>query len=198
MSPPALLILTLSTYALGCISAAYYLVRVRTGGDIRSVGSGNAGARNAARALGRGAFVLVFLLDAAKGALAVWVARRLGFGTGGELVAMLSVVAGHVWPAQLGFRGGKGVSTAYGALLVLDWRVALIGQALCLAGAAMSRHFLLSGIVAISLVPAIALGFGHGLANVLSLAILGTIVVWAHRSNLRELRTGARRVEAAP
>lgn len=196
MLPPNLLILTLSSYALGCISVAYYLVRVQTGGDIRDVGSGNAGARNVGRVLGRGGFALVFLLDAAKGALAVWMARKLGFGVAGELLAMLAVVAGHVWPAQLGFRGGKGVSTAYGALLVLDWRLALAGQALCLAGAAVSRQFVLSGLVAISLVPAIALGLGLAAPTVLSLAVLGALIVWAHRTNLRELRTGARRLEA--
>ena len=94
MPPPASLLLTLGSYPLGCLTTAYCLVQLRIGGDIRSMGSGNAGACNAGRALGP----LVLLLDAAKGALVVWIARSVGFGIAGELSAMLAVVAGHVWP----------------------------------------------------------------------------------------------------
>jgi glycerol-3-phosphate acyltransferase PlsY len=105
-------------YALGCANAAYYLLRWRDGRDIRTLGSGTAGARNAGRVLGRGAFVLVFLLDAAKGGLAV-LAARWWVPEAAPLCAV-SAVIGHVWPAQLGWRGGKGVATAIGVLAALD------------------------------------------------------------------------------
>jgi glycerol-3-phosphate acyltransferase PlsY len=91
---------------------------------VRLIGSGNAGARNVLRSGDTTSAVLTFLWDAAKGALAVWAADRLlpNDWIGG--VAFLFVLAGHIWPAQLGFRGGKGVATAMGCTLTL----ALIGR----------------------------------------------------------------------
>jgi len=99
-------------YGLGCLNAGYYLLRWRDGRDIRQLGSGNAGARNVGRLLGRRAFALVFALDAAKGVLAVLIAWWWAPG----IAAACAVIAtlGHVFPAQLGFRGGKGVATAIG------------------------------------------------------------------------------------
>src|SRR5947207_7623420 len=91
-------------YLLGCIATAYYLVRLRTGQDIRQLGSGNVGGRNAGRVLGRPGFAIVAVGDALKGLLAVLLARYLGV-SGWALAAVLAaVLAGHIWPAQLGFK----------------------------------------------------------------------------------------------
>jgi acyl phosphate:glycerol-3-phosphate acyltransferase len=108
----------LAAYALGCFTTGYYLVRWRTGRDIREVGSGSVGARNVGRLLGWRGFLATVLGDFGKGALAVWAARQ--FTTDDRLVAlaMPAVVAGHLWPAQLRFRGGKGMAAALGALLI--------------------------------------------------------------------------------
>jgi glycerol-3-phosphate acyltransferase PlsY len=106
-------------YVLGCANAAYYLVRWRTGQDIRGHGSGNAGARNAGRLLGARAFALAFVLDAAKGLGAVLLAVVLGAAPLTPALCALLAVAGHVWPAQLHWRGGKGVATSMGALIAL-------------------------------------------------------------------------------
>src|SRR4051812_7664587 len=89
-------------YGLGCINAAYYLVRWHDGRDIRMLGSGNAGARNMGRAFGRSAFALVFLLDAAKGLLAV--SAALAWAPTMAPLAAVVVTLGHVFPAQLGWR----------------------------------------------------------------------------------------------
>ena len=112
------LVLVLFAYALGCLNAGYYLLRWRDGRDIRQLGSGNAGARNAGRVLGRGGFALVFALDAAKGLLAVLAARWLSHDA--AALCALAAVLGHAYPIQLGWRGGKGVATAIGALAGLD------------------------------------------------------------------------------
>src|SRR5215207_10054628 len=116
MNPAAWLILP-AAYLLGGSSAGYWLVRFRTGTDVRRQGSGATGATNAARMLGRGGFALVLLLDAIKGAVAAIVARILGFEGGWEFAAAVAVVAGHVWPIQLGFRGGRGLGPLLGAWL---------------------------------------------------------------------------------
>ncbi len=133
--------LLLFAYGLGCLNAGYYLLRWRDGRDIRQLGSGNAGARNVGRVLGRQGFVLVFVLDAAKGALAVTAAHH-----GAPEVAALSAVVvtlGHVYPLQLDWRGGKGVATAIGALLALVWTFRPINTllaALALAGLLTFTH----------------------------------------------------------
>ena len=107
-------------YGLGCLCAGYYIVRWRTGTDVRRIGSSSAGARNAGRVLGRWGFALVLTLDALKGVAAVWAACAIGLGG-----AAVAVVAGHVLPVQLGFRGGKGIAPSIGALLVYDAWVVL-------------------------------------------------------------------------
>src|ERR1035441_7362285 len=122
VSPLTALGVLAGSYVLGCFSTGYYLVRQRTGQDIRELGSGSTGARNAGRVLGCQGFWLTMAGDMAKGALAVWLALAL---TGNDRVAMLAwlaVVMGHIWPAQMGFRGGKGVSTSLAGLLIYDWR----------------------------------------------------------------------------
>jgi acyl-phosphate glycerol 3-phosphate acyltransferase len=107
----------LGSYLLGGFCAAYYVVRMARSTDIRTLGSGNAGARNAGRLLGAPGFLVTLLLDAAKGAVAVWVTARLVPGPWPETLSLLAVVAGHIWPAQLGWRGGKGIATALGGLV---------------------------------------------------------------------------------
>ena len=100
----------LAAYALGCFTTGYYLVRLRLGQDIHDSGSGSVGARNVGRLLGWRGFLLTVLGDFGKGALAVWAARHFTMDDRLVLLAMLAVVAGHVWPMQLRFRGGKGMA----------------------------------------------------------------------------------------
>ncbi len=108
---------TLGAYVLGCFATGYYLVRARTGRDLREIESGNVGARNVGRVLGKSGFTLTVLGDLSKGALAVWFAAE--FANHNRLamaLATLAVVVGHIWPAQLHFRGGKGVATSFGGV----------------------------------------------------------------------------------
>ena len=176
-----------TAYLLGCINAGYYLVRLCTGGDLRAGGSGNAGARNAGRVLGRTGFALVFLADAAKGAAAVGGAAALGTGRPGMALAAVAVVAGHVFPAQLGFRGGKGASAALGALLVLDPRLALGGVLLAGLLLPLLRHAVASSLVVYALLPAGALALGLPGPVVAAVLALSALLLFAHRRNLAEI-----------
>lgn len=180
-----LLALVVGSYALGCFVAAYYLVRWRTGADLRDIGSGNAGARNAARVLGRAGFTTALILDAGKGALATWLALRLAPHPIGLALAMIAVVAGHIWPAQLRCRGGKGAATAIGVMLVFDPMVALLAGGVGVLVLAATRRFTVSGLAAIALAPFVAGWRGGGDSlQLAALAVIAALVLYAHRSNL--------------
>lgn len=127
-----LLLAAAAAYALGCLVGAYYVVRLRAGHDVRETGSGNAGARNVLRSGDRVSAALTLLWDILKGSLAVWIARTLTEGDAAVAIVCVAVVAGHIWPAQLQFHGGKGVATMIGCLLAIGPR-ALIGASWPLA-----------------------------------------------------------------
>ncbi|MBO1910299.1 glycerol-3-phosphate acyltransferase, partial [Microvirga sp. 3-52] len=112
--------LLISSYLLGNLLSASLLSRYYYKEDIRIKGSGNPGARNAGRLYGKKAFVAIFIGDALKGVLVVLAARLFGFDQLIELLVLLAVVAGHVYPILFKFRGGKGVSTLIGGLLVFS------------------------------------------------------------------------------
>ncbi len=170
----------LGSYAAGCLVGAYYLVRWRTGKDLRALGSGNPGATNAGRVLGRSGFALALLVDAGKGSVVTASARALGAGSALLGVAMVAVVAGHVWPAQLGFRGGKGAATALGLLAVYDLRVAAV-LLVCLGLLyAVTRRLDASGLPTLGLAPFAAGMLGKDAAAVTALAAVAAIVYWAH------------------
>ena len=143
----------LGAYLLGCLAIGYYLVRARTGKDIREIESGSTGARNVGRVLGKSGFVLTALGDLGKGALAVWSVREWTHNHHLAALAMLAVVAGHLWPAQLRFRGGKGVAASFGALLMFDHRVAVAILVLFLGGFAVTRKSLFPAMFAFACLP---------------------------------------------
>jgi len=169
-------------YALGCANAAYYVLRWRDGRDIRSLGSGTAGARNAGRVLGRWAFVLVFLLDAAKGGLAV-LAARLWVPEAAPLCAV-SAVIGHVWPAQLGWRGGKGVATAIGVFAALDVVLLATVVVLFVLLRSLVRRTALAGIVAFWGAAIVALWLRPAAPAMVTLTI-AALLTFTHRNDLR-------------
>jgi glycerol-3-phosphate acyltransferase PlsY len=109
-------------YAIGCVVTAWYVVKWRTGADLRTLHSGTTGARNAGRVLGRAGFVVVAGLDALRGFLAMTLASAVGLREWWLVAAGVAVLAGHLWPAQLGFRGGKGIAVSVG---VLAWLLPL-------------------------------------------------------------------------
>jgi len=182
-------------YLLGCIATAYYIVRLRTGQDIRQLGSGNVGGRNAGRVLGRFGFAIVAVGDALKGLLAVLFARYLGVGEWTMALVILAVLAGHIWPAQLGFKGGKGAATFIGALAGYNVMIALLTVGFFVLLFLILRSFTLAGLLALVLTP-FALLLGESQIDIVAVAGPVLLVIFAHRENLRAIlqrRAGASR-----
>jgi glycerol-3-phosphate acyltransferase PlsY len=172
------------SYAVGCFCTGYYLVRWHRRMDVREYASGSVGARNVGRLLGAPGFVLTLVCDVGKGAAVVGIARWMGLPTWAAMGALLSVVVGHVCPAQLRFRGGKGIATSLGALLAFDWQMLVSLLALFAVIYLVARHFTLSGIVAYAFLPLLAAGLGRPPAVMFGSAVLALLIALAHRVNL--------------
>ncbi len=183
---PHQLLWLLASYALGCLTAAYYLTRWRLGKDLRNEGSGNLGARNAGRVLGRGGFVAVFLWDAAKGFVAVSVASRLGDGAVLPVAALIAVTIGHTWPAQLRFRGGKGIAVSIGATVALDPLALALLVAAAVPLIALLRSVTVGGLAAFALGPLLAWSAGRPPSTVAALGFTAAFVLFTHRRNLAD------------
>src|SRR6266850_3030166 len=168
--------IALTAYILGGFATGYYLVRMRTGQDRRELGSGSVGAKNVGRLLGWRGFLTVVLGDVCKGMFAVWVARHFTKDDRIVALAMVAVVVGHVWPAQLWFRGGKGVATSLGALLLFSYFSALIFTGLFLALFAVVRNFVLAGLLGFALTPLALLLLDFPLTSVFGLSALALLI----------------------
>ncbi len=197
------------SYLLGAVPSGYLLVRLKTGRDVRTMGSGNIGATNVARTLGTFWFAPVFVFDFLKGFapvfwMAPWVAEEWRCGRCFAPVACLSVfcalaaLVGHMWPVWLGFRGGKGVATIGGILFAMNWAAALIGMAVWVLVFLATRYVSLGSIVASVALPVanhltvphlprrweepwIVTGF---------LAVAGALVILRHKANIARLLAG--------
>jgi glycerol-3-phosphate acyltransferase PlsY len=186
--------LVVGGYLLGSVSFALWLVRWRTGSDIRTVGSGNAGATNVLRAHGKGLAVAVALLDVAKGTAAVLLVRLVTADPRYAAAAGLAAVLGHVFPLFSGFRGGKGVATAVGAFLALAPLATVICLAVFLLIVAVSRYVSLGSVVAIVLLPPTAGLLSRApRAVVVAAAATALVVVFKHVDNLKRLARGEER-----
>ena len=185
--PAGTLGVALFSYLLGGLCTGYYLVRSRTGENIGELGSGSAGARNAGRRLGPAGFVTTFAGDFAKGAAAVGLARYAGLGAAGLMAALLAVVLGHLYPVQLHFRGGKGVATAFGAILVMDYRLALLPFAVFLVLLAATRRWTVSGMIAVVLLPVVALILRVPRPFLVGVTVAALLILLAHKSNICRL-----------
>jgi len=176
----------LGAYFLGCFTTGYYLVRFLTGGDIRESGSGSVGARNVSRVLGKTGFTLTLLVDFAKGALTVQLARYFTTEDYLVILAMMAVVAGHVWPIQLRFHGGKGMATSLGSLLVYSPELAMLFLLVFLCLFALFRKTVLPGLIALASVPLLEplITPAPSKAKVVLLAVWAGLVLIAHRKNL--------------
>jgi len=176
-----------AAYLLGCLTAGYYLVWLRTDDDVRLTGSGSTGATNVGRVLGRPGFVVTLLWDFTKGVLAMWLARYSQVGSTTVLLALLAVVAGHIWPVQLGFRGGKGIAPCLGAWLVYDPRALLVFGLLTAAAWTVVRPFGLAGLAALAVAPLVLFLSGRfDLPIVFGFSAMGVMILIAHRRNIRE------------
>lgn len=187
-APSLLTVVAALSYLLGSVPFGIVITRLLGLGDLRQIGSGNIGATNVLRTGHRGAAAATLLLDAAKGGIAVLIARAL-VGEDAAQVAALCSFLGHLFPVWLGFRGGKGVATFLGTLLALSWPVGLAACATWAVTAAISRISSLSALVAAAMTSAWLIVFDEG--RMLGLVVILTILVYLrHAPNIARLRAG--------
>jgi glycerol-3-phosphate acyltransferase PlsY len=178
-------------YLLGSIPFAFLVPRYLGGVDVRRAGSGNVGATNVWRTTRLSLALLVLLLDAGKGALAVLAVRLLGAPSGLQVVAGLCAIAGHMYPVWLGFQGGKGVATTGGVFAVLAPLATLGATAVFLAVAWASRYASVASMSAAVALPAGAWLLPGTREATLAASVAAVLVLWRHRDNMVRLRSGA-------
>ncbi len=194
----ALAFCALLGYALGCLPFAVIVSRCMGLQDPRQYGSGNPGATNVLRTGNKKAALLTLLGDALKGVAAIVLVRVFAnqLGLQPEQLLLAAVVAGaaafvgHVFPATLGFRGGKGVATAAGVLLALDWRLGAVSLAVWLSVAFVTRYSSLAGMVAAMVSPVVAWFLFEDRLVPVVLLVMALVLVWRHSENIRRLRAG--------
>ncbi|CAN7721370.1 glycerol-3-phosphate 1-O-acyltransferase PlsY [Mesorhizobium sp. LjNodule214] len=174
-------------YLLGSIPFGLLVTRAAGLGDVRKIGSGNIGATNVLRTGNKGLAAATLLLDALKGTAAVLIAARFGPDFG--LWAGFGAFLGHLFPAWLGFKGGKGIATYLGVLIGLAWQVALIFAVVWLAVAFLFRYSSLAALVAAVVVP-IALYFLSTPEIAGLFAVMSLIAITKHRANISRLLAG--------
>lgn len=176
------------SYILGTFSTGYYLVSMSLKKDIRLEGSGGTGARNVGRLLGAKGFLITFIGDTLKGIIAVGFARFLHFETWVIMLVIISVVAGHIWPLHLKFQGGKGASTAFGAVMIFDFRISIILFITAVLVAIISKRSTLGGIIAMIMIPVIAIFLSHtSFIEIGSMTVLTSMLLFAHRANIKSI-----------
>jgi len=184
----SLILAALIGYGLGAIPFGLVITRALGMPDIRQIGSGNIGATNVLRTGSKGAALATLILDAAKGAVAVLIARAL-WGEDAAQVAALAAFLGHLFPVWLGFRGGKGVATFLGILLALAWPVGLAACATWLLAAAVTRISSMGALTAATFACVLAAVMGHPQIALLA-ALLGALVIWKHLPNIERIKAG--------
>ncbi len=201
MSIPVFCALVLLAYLLGSIPFGLLLGRLR-GVDIRKVGSGNIGATNLTRSLGRRWGIAAFMLDFIKGGLPVLTAAWVGFDEPpaggihyqyGQIACALAAVLGHVFPLYLRFRGGKGVATTFGAMAALVWISALAAGTVWLVLFLVTRTVSIASLAAAFVFPATTIVLFYNAPPSIALPMdllalsLGLMILVRHRSNIKRL-----------
>jgi acyl phosphate:glycerol-3-phosphate acyltransferase len=194
-----LLGIALGAYALGSISFAVVVSKLMNLSDPRSYGSGNPGATNVLRSGNKKAAVLTLLGDALKGCVAVWLATFVALNLAPKdsnvqllaiAISALAVFLGHLFPLFHGFKGGKGVATAAGILFVINPLLGLATLSTWLAIAVFFRYSSAAALAAAVFAPFYyVLLFGPNLVAI-AIALIGLLLIWRHRSNIKQLLAG--------
>lgn len=183
-----------SSYLIGSIPTGYIIVKLFTGQDIRTIGSGSTGATNVKRVMGKKWFFIVMLLDALKGALPVVLTAL--FATALAHLGVLPVLAavcailGHSKSVFLNFTGGKSVASGVGTLMALNWQAGLIIAAVWGIVTWVSKYVSLGSIVALALSPLIMWFLNAPIAYIVYALIAAIYVIYLHRENITRLKEG--------
>lgn len=196
------IIIALIAYAIGSINFSVIISKKVAGFDVREKGSGNAGSTNMLRSVGKKAAAITLLCDILKGVVSVLIAVLLGMIAGEDVdktilvqIAGIFVVIGHTFPIFFNFKGGKGVATSLGVILIVNWQIGLICLVFALVLMALTKIVSLGSVGAAVLFPVLTLFINqnfivpNGRYLVFSI-ILAIIVLYNHRSNIKRLLTG--------
>ena len=196
------IVMAIIAYAIGSINFSVIISKKVAGFDVREKGSGNAGSTNMLRTVGKKAAALTLVCDILKGVVSIGIAVVLGGmvdNTNKELlvqIAGIAVVIGHTFPIFFGFKGGKGVATSLGVLLMTNWQIGLICLVFALVLMALSKMVSLGSVGAAILFPVLVL-FIHtnftvseGSSYLIYSIILAVIVAFNHRSNIKRILNG--------
>jgi len=195
-------IVVLVAYLIGSIPFGYLIVRHKVGADIRESGSGGTGATNVSRRAGKAAGVFTLVLDALKGILAIIVAQII-IGESGSTIdwltaaAAIAVIAGHIFPVWLRFRGGKGVATGVGVFLMLAPIATFCAAIIFVVVVTITKYVSLGSTVAAAIIPLFVwmdMVFIKPITDLwplLTAAVVGAmLIIFAHRGNIRRLAEG--------
>ena len=185
-------------YLIGSINSSILISRAVMGKDIRTSGSGNAGATNMLRTMGKKYAIITLVIDILKGVVALLLAKlaiHLGAGDVAMYVSGVAVVVGHNFPVFFGFKGGKGVATSLGVVLLLDWKIGLITLLIAIAIMALTRYVSLGSIVAavvfmILQIISMAVNGEFDITRLICVIILGGLLIVRHRANIARLIKG--------
>ena len=201
----AYIIMALIAYAIGSVNFSVIISKKMAGFDVRENGSGNAGSTNVLRTVGKKAAAITLVCDILKGVVAILIALLDGLIAGESAskailveVAALAVVLGHTFPVFFGFRGGKGVATSLGIILLVNWKIGLICLVFALALMALTRMVSLGSISASVLFAVLTMfitdsyvaGIEHDFSFVVFGVLLAAFVIFNHRSNLKRILNG--------
>ena len=190
-----ILVVAVIAYLIGSVNFSILLSRMISGKDIRESGSGNAGATNMLRTYGKKMGVITLLLDVLKGVIAILVCRLVSDNEVLPYVAGVCVVLGHNFPLYFGFKGGKGVATSLGVVLMLDWKVGLIIGACAILIMAITRYVSLGSIlggaafIVIEIVKAIVTKNANAV-QLICIVIIGGLLIARHHANIKRLLNG--------
>ena len=196
------IIVAIVAYLLGSISFSVIISKKMAGFDVREKGSGNAGETNMLRSVGKGAAALTLLADALKGVVAILFAIIVGAivkDTDKALlvqIAGIAVVLGHTFPIFFGFKGGKGIATSLGVLLMTNWKIALICLVFALVLMALTKMVSMGSVGAAILFPVLVLFINtnytvsEGSSYFVYSVILAVLVAFNHRSNIKRILNG--------
>lgn len=184
------ILLVIIAYLLGSIPFGYLIVRRKSGADVRETGSGGTGATNVSRRAGKAAGVLTLLLDAAKGCIAVLIAKSVSGDDWVIAAAAIAALVGHIFPVWLGFRGGKGVATGVGIFLVLAPIPLLCAGVIFVAIVLLTRYVSLGSITAAILIPVLVWVLSDSRSLLIAAIAGAALIVFAHRGNIQRLASG--------
>lgn len=201
----AYIIMAILAYAIGSVNFSVIISKKMAGFDVREKGSGNAGSTNVLRTVGKKAAAITLVCDILKGVVSVLIALLVGKIAGDSAnsaivveIAALAVVIGHTFPIFFGFRGGKGVATSLGVILIVNWKIGLICLVFALALMALTRMVSLGSISAAVLFAVLTIfirdsyigGINFDFSFIIFGILLAALVIFNHRSNLKRIING--------